>query len=95
MMRLDIHLPKVVSKETWIGIRIALGTLPRVRSIHLVKSGWVVRVYAEQQDIASVRVALDEAAVVYERIESSLDEEADARYAPQADAGERVKAIGR
>jgi len=95
MMRLDIHLPKVISKDSWIAVRLALGAMPRVHSFRLVKSGWIVRVFAEQQDLAGVRSALDDAKVVYERIESSLDADTDACYAPQPDAGERVKAIGR
>jgi hypothetical protein len=94
MMRLEIEFDRPLSADARLRLRLALGTLVKVRRIRVLRGDRNVLVDGEALARAAILEALKELDLVPSRVMTSLEEAADAD-ADDTAKRERVRAIGR
>ncbi len=98
MMRLDVAFPLPLSREQRIKVLVAIATLTKAQKVRFIHGDRTAVVLAEGLSARRVQEALAEAGLPPERVDTSLDAEADALcddQGPDETGRERFKAIGR
>lgn len=93
-MRLTVVLARPLDQETRLRIQLATAALAKTTRVVARRGAHEATVFGEAMSRDGLLAALRAEGVEPERIETTLDEEADAQ-ADDRGGGERVRAIGR